>query len=38
MLKKLLVVSLLGMSSTVFAGGFQLKVGASVIAPTDKQP
>ena len=34
MLKKLLVITLLGLSSTVFAGGFQVKVGGSVIAPT----
>ncbi|RZF52945.1 OmpW family protein [Acinetobacter halotolerans] len=36
MFKKLLLVTLLGMSSTVFAGGLQVKVGASVIAPTDE--
>ena len=34
MIKKLLVIKLLGLSSTVFAGGFQVKVGGSVIAPT----
>ena len=34
MLKKLLVITLLGLSSTAFAGGFQVKVGGSVIAPT----
>ncbi|MCJ0828475.1 outer membrane beta-barrel protein [Acinetobacter sp. NIPH1876] len=34
MLKKVLVVALLGLSSTAFAGGFQVKVGASVINPT----
>ena len=34
MLKNVLVVALLGLSSTVFAGGFQVKVGGSVIAPT----
>ncbi|ENV10774.1 MULTISPECIES: OmpW/AlkL family protein [Acinetobacter] len=34
MLKKALVVALLGLSSTAFAGGFQVKVGASVINPT----
>ena len=31
MLKKVLVVALLGLSSTAFAGGFQIKVGASLI-------
>lgn len=36
MLKKVLVVALLGLSSTAFAGGFQVKVGASVVAPTDE--
>lgn len=36
MLKKLLVITLLGLSSTAFAGGFQVKVGGSVIAPTDE--
>jgi len=35
MLKKLLIVSLMGLSSTAFAGNFQVKVGGSVIAPTD---
>ncbi|MFW1952385.1 OmpW/AlkL family protein [Acinetobacter beijerinckii] len=34
MLKKILVVALLGLSSTAFAGGFQVKVGASLIDPT----
>ena len=34
MLKKLLVITFLGLSSTAFAGGFQVKVGGSVIAPT----
>lgn len=34
MLKKVLVVALLGLSSTAFAGGFQVKVGASLIDPT----
>lgn len=34
MLKKLLVITLLGLSSTAFAGGFQVKVGGSVIAST----
>ncbi|ENX17339.1 hypothetical protein F895_01284 [Acinetobacter sp. CIP 64.2] len=34
MLKKALVVALLGLSSTAFAGGFQVKVGASLIDPT----
>ena len=34
MLKKVLVVALLGLSSTAFAGGFQIKVGASLIDPT----
>ena len=34
MLKKLLVITLLGLSSIAFAGGFQVKVGGSVIAPT----
>ena len=34
MLKNVLVVALLGLSSTAFAGGFQLKVGGGVIAPT----
>ena len=34
MLKKFLVVALLGLSSTAFAGGFQIKVGASLIDPT----
>ncbi|MCH7311328.1 OmpW family outer membrane protein [Acinetobacter sp. ANC 4805] len=34
MLKKVLVVALLGLSSTAFAGGFQVKVGASAIAPS----
>ena len=34
MLKKLLVITLLGLSSTAFAGGFQVKVDGSVIAPT----
>ena len=34
MLKKLLVITLLGLSSTAFSGGFQVKVGGSVIAPT----
>ena len=34
MLKKVLVVTLLGLSSTTFAGGFQVKVGASAIAPS----
>lgn len=34
MLKKLLVITLLGLSSTAFAGGFQVNVGGSVIAPT----
>lgn len=32
--KKILVVALLGLSSTAFAGGFQVKVGASLIDPT----
>jgi outer membrane protein len=36
MLKNVLVVALLGLSSTAFAGGFQVKVGGSVIAPTDE--
>ena len=36
MLKKLLVITLLGLSSTAFAGGFQVKVGGSVISPTDE--
>ena len=36
MLKKVLVVALLGLSSTAFAGGFQVKVGASVVALTDE--
>lgn len=35
MLKKVLVVTLLGLSSTAFAGGFQVKFGGSVISPTD---
>lgn len=34
MLKKLLVITFLGLSSTAFSGGFQVKVGGSVIAPT----
>lgn len=34
MLKKILVIALLGLSSTAFAGGFQVKVGASLIDPT----
>ncbi|WP_436898947.1 OmpW/AlkL family protein [Acinetobacter gyllenbergii] len=34
MLKKALVIALLGLSSTAFAGGFQVKVGASLIDPT----
>ena len=34
MLKNVLVITLLGLSSTAFAGGFQVKVGGSVIAPT----
>lgn len=34
MLKNVLVVALLGLSSTAFAGSFQVKVGGSVIAPT----
>jgi outer membrane protein len=37
MLKNVLVVALLGLSSTAFAGGFQVKVGGSVIAPTEIQ-
>lgn len=36
MLKKILIISLMGLTSTAFAGGFQLKVGGSVIAPTDE--
>lgn len=35
MLNKVLMIILFGLSSTTFAGGFQIKVGGSVIAPTD---
>lgn len=36
MFNKMLVVALLGLSSTTFAGNFQVKVGTSLIDPTDK--
>ena len=34
MLKKFAIISLLGMSASAMAGGFQVKVGASLIDPT----
>ncbi|MEL4299721.1 OmpW family outer membrane protein, partial [Acinetobacter ursingii] len=34
MLKQAAVIALLGLSSSVFAGDWQVKVGASYIAPT----
>ncbi len=34
MLKQAAVITLLGLSSATFAGGWQVKVGASAIAPT----
>lgn len=34
MLKQIAIISLLGMSASAMAGGFQVKVGASLIAPT----
>ncbi len=34
MLKQAAIITLLGMSSATFAGGWQVKVGASAIAPT----
>lgn len=35
MLGKLFVVALMGLSSSVFAGGWQVKIGASVLAPSE---
>lgn len=35
MLKKALVIALLGASSATFAGGWQVKVGGSVLAPSE---